>query len=86
MASFYCELGGSSGTVDPQPAIIGQSFALLVLRMDRRAGIEARGHGCHHCLRRLQCLGPSGHRAVHAIDLNGTHLAMLEHKRAALAH
>ena len=63
MASFYCELRGSSGTVDPQPAIIGQSFAFLWVRMDRRAGTEARDHGCHHCLPQLQYLGLSGHRA-----------------------
>jgi S-adenosylmethionine-diacylglycerol 3-amino-3-carboxypropyl transferase len=28
----------------------------------------------------------TGPKVVHAIDLNGTHLAMLDHKPAALAH
>lgn len=74
--------------MDPQPAIIGQSFALLVLRMDRRAGTEARDHGCHHCSRSCNTLAylATGPKVVHAIDLNGIQVAMRDHKRAALAH
>jgi hypothetical protein len=79
MASFYCELGGSSGTVDPQPAIIGQSFALLccgwiaALGLKPGATVVTIASGDCNALAYLA----AGPQAVHAIDLNGTHLATI---------
>jgi S-adenosylmethionine:diacylglycerol 3-amino-3-carboxypropyl transferase len=74
--------------VDPQPAIIGQSFALLccgwiaALGLKPGATVVTIASGDCNALAYLA----AGPQAVHAIDLNGTHLAMLDHKTAALAH
>ena len=74
--------------MDPQPAIIGQSFALLccgwiaALGLKPGATVVTIASGDCNALAYLA----AGPQAVHAIDLNGTHLAMLDHKTAALAH